>query len=189
MTQCLRGELFENAETPGADIRLVEASPYRDVLSFSAGEIVHYGHLMAPLEQAVGHVRAHEPGAAGEQDPHRAVGASRRSDGRSANQLRVFSKPSRAGTLGSQPNTSLARVMSGQRRLGSSSGRGSKTTSLGLPEIFAERSITISAISYTLISLGLPMFTGLVSVLFINRKIPSTRSSTYCTLLVWVPSP
>ena len=29
----------------------------------------------------------------------------------------------------------------------------------------------------------------LVSALFIRRKTPSIRSSTYCTLLVWVPSP
>src|SRR5918997_6898861 len=83
MAQCLWGELLENAEAPGADVLLVEASPYRDVLSFSAGEVVHDGHLVAPLEQALGHVRADEPSAAGEQDPHRVVGASRRSACRS----------------------------------------------------------------------------------------------------------
>src|ERR671916_227069 len=31
MTQCLWRELLEYAETPGADVRLVEASPFRDV--------------------------------------------------------------------------------------------------------------------------------------------------------------
>src|ERR671912_157097 len=64
MAQCLWRELLEYAGAPAADIRLVEATPYRDVLSSSAGEIVHYGHLVAPLEQAVAHVRADEAGAA-----------------------------------------------------------------------------------------------------------------------------
>src|SRR5918993_3508915 len=62
MARCLWRELLEYAGAPGADVRLVEASSLGNVLSFTAGEIVHYGHLVAPLEQTLSHVRTDEPG-------------------------------------------------------------------------------------------------------------------------------
>src|SRR5215212_11955148 len=103
----------------------------------------------------------------------------------SANHSMVRERPSLAEIFGSQPKAARAREMSGQRCLGSSCGSGLWIGLLTLPE-----SLRISpATSPTVYSVGLPMFTGRTSSLLISLKTPSTRSSTYCTLLVWLPSP
>ena len=76
MAQSLRGKLLEDMDASIANVCLVELRSIGDVPSLASREVVHYGDLMAPLEQAPSHVRADEPGTPGEQDPHRLVGAS-----------------------------------------------------------------------------------------------------------------
>src|SRR5262245_61525934 len=87
----------------------------------------------------------------------------------------VFFSPSSTGTRGSHPSTSFARVMSGLRVFGSSSGSGRYSILLRLP---VSRRI-IFANSRMVISFGLPMLTGLLNCVSISRRMPSIRSSTY----------
>ena len=90
------------------------------------------------------------------------------------NQSIVCFKPSASGILGSQSSRSLASVMSGRRRVGSSAGNGRLTNLLDEPV----NSITCSANSRMVNSVGLPMLTGPVkSSTFIMRMIASTKSS------------
>jgi len=64
-------------------------------------------------------------------------------------------------------------------------GRGAWVILAPLPE----SSKINSATSRTVYSMGLPMLTGRASPERIRQKAPSIRSSTYCRLLVWFPSP
>ncbi len=68
----------------------------------------------------------------------------------------VICRPSRSSTFGSQPSSSRARVMSGRRCFGSSTGSGLKTISDLLP-VSVDHS---SANSRMVTSFGLPMLTG-----------------------------
>jgi hypothetical protein len=76
MAQSLRGKFLEYSRASIADVHLVELRYIGDVPALAGREVVHYGDLMTPFEQAPSHVRADEPGTPGEQDPHRLVGAS-----------------------------------------------------------------------------------------------------------------
>ena len=73
--------------------------------------------------------------------------------------------PSSSATSGSQPSTCRARVMSGWRTWGSSTGSASKTISLGEPVTLS----TAFASSSSVNSSGLPMFTGRCSSLVASR--------------------
>ena len=96
----------------------------------------------------------------------RAVPGTRRSCGSDRRPARPAA-PSRAAAR--------ARVMSGRRTVGSSSGRGTCTTALPDPA-----SSQISAASSEIdTSCGLPMLTGPASVEPRSAMTPSTRSSTY----------
>src|SRR3954454_9164546 len=86
----------------------------------------------------------------------------------------VLRRPSRRSTSGSQPSRSFAREMSGWRTFGSSTGSASKTIS----ERDSVNSITVLAISSSVISFGLPMFTGSCTPDSASRIRPRTRSST-----------
>src|SRR5512143_3922458 len=88
----------------------------------------------------------------------------------------VFRKPCSSPTFGSQPRIWRARVMSGWRRCGSRALRasGTKVVPASLPAM----RLIASANSISVISLGLPMFTGRCSSDINNRTRPSTRSST-----------
>src|SRR5690606_14494261 len=96
------------------------------------------------------------------------------------NQSMVRRRPSARSTFGSQPSTARARLMSGLRTVGSSSGRGTYSSGLSEPT----RSRTSSASSVIDTSHGLPMFTGPASRECSSRTHPSTRSSTYWMDLV-----
>jgi hypothetical protein len=77
-------------------------------------------------------------------------------------------------TFGLQPSCSFAFLMSGRRRCGSSTGRGS----FMIFDDDAVSSITSSASSIIVNSAGLPILTGPSSALeeFISLTMPSTRS-------------
>src|SRR5918998_722059 len=60
-----------------------------------------------------------------------------------ANQSRVVLRPTLAGTRGSQPRAPRARVMSGQRCLGSSSGSGSKASLPAPPERWVDERVAV----------------------------------------------
>ena len=77
-------------------------------------------------------------------------------------------------TSGSQPRISRARVMSGWRTCGSSTGSASKTIS----ERDSVTSMTASASSSSVYSSGLPMLTGRWASDSISATSPRTRSST-----------
>src|ERR1035437_4564738 len=85
-----------------------------------------------------------------------------------------LASPSCKVTRGSQPNNTRAFVMSGQRRLGSSSGRARKRSSL----FDSVTSRTACAHSRIVNSFGLPMFTGRCSSERERSRMPSIRSST-----------
>src|SRR5258708_3971591 len=97
----------------------------------------------------------------------------------------VRARPSSSATSGSQPSSVRARVMSGRRCFGSSTGSSRWTISLFEP---ASRTI-VSASSSTVTSLGLPRFTGISSPRSSTARMPRTRSDTYWRLRVWEPSP
>ena len=103
----------------------------------------------------------------------------------SANHSKVLISPSRTGTRGSQPKASLAYLMSGHLRLRSSSGSGSKTSSLPLPKIL----ITISAISRTLTSKGLPIRSRGLSTKWLTKPIRNACRSAPKWCLVASPHP
>src|SRR5712692_349739 len=84
----------------------------------------------------------------------------------------VFTRPSSSGTCGSHRSTVRARVMSGWRTFGSSVGSGLWTILLFEAVIL----MIVRAISSIVVSRGLPMFTGSVSVDSISLMMPSTRS-------------
>ncbi len=86
----------------------------------------------------------------------------------------VSRRPSSRGTLGSQPSSVRARVMSGWRCFGSFWGSGWKM--IFPPPPAAAR--TASANWRMVISRGLPMFTGSVTSDSASRTSPSTRSFT-----------
>src|SRR5215212_1706391 len=167
MAERLRLEVPEGLGAPRADVGFVESGPCRDALQATQDPV-----NPAPLSQ-------------GPAPQNPCLRPADEASVRDANQVRVVARPTRAGGGGSHPSDSLARVMSGRRFWGSSSGRGFCEISLCEPE----SSMTISATSRTEYSMGLPIFTGRVSPLLISRITPSIRSSTYCRLLVWVPSP
>src|SRR5262249_12482936 len=83
--------------------------------------------------------------------------------------------PSSTSTRGSQPRSVRARVMSGCRILGSSTGSAWKTMGLALPA----RRMTRFASSRSVISCGFPRLTGSWTSDCIRRQMPSTRSDTY----------
>ena len=90
------------------------------------------------------------------------------------NQLIVLVRPSLHGTAGSQPSSSRARVVSGRRTLGSSTGRSTKAMADREPVA----AMTSRAMSSTERSSGVPMFTRVAMLLECMRKMPSTVSST-----------
>src|SRR5262249_23699501 len=140
-------------------------------------EVVDDLHLVAVGDQAVDHVRPDEPRATGDEDSH----APRRV----RNQSMVRRSPSSVSTRGSQPSSARARVMSGWRTLGSSSGSGPNTISLVEP---VTRTMRLAR-SSNVISCGLPMLTGSLTGASISRPMPSTRSSMYWKDRVCDPSP
>src|SRR5262249_38966613 len=77
----------------------------------------------------------------------------------------VLATPSRTGTFGVQPRSVHARVMSGRRTLGSSSGKSRYT----MGDLVPVNSTTISANCFTVYSSGLPIFVGSASP-FMNRR-------------------
>ena len=85
----------------------------------AGGEVVHHRHLVPGAEEGVDDVRADEAGAARDEDPHRAVPARRY-------QSIVSRSPRSTSTFGSQSSRRRARVMSGWRTLGSSTGSGNE---------------------------------------------------------------
>ena len=82
--------------------------------------------------------------------------------------------PSRRPIRGSHPSSARARVMSGQRRVGSSVGNGSKTMS----EVEPVTSRTKWASSSMVRSSGFPMLTGPVSEESSRASRPEISSST-----------
>src|SRR5262249_18432940 len=86
----------------------------------------------------------------------------------------VRPRPSSRSTLGDQPKSCFARVISGQRRVGSSSRAGR----LVIFDFEPVSRITASANSRIVRSLGFPQFTGSCSLLSKSLTMPSTRSLT-----------
>src|SRR5579859_4213849 len=101
------------------------------------------------------------------------VGAHRAMFSWSANHVTVRSRPSRRGTWGFQPSNVAARVMSGLRCTGSSSGSGTKASSEDDPVT----SRTSSASSSIVNSAGLPMLIGPVWSESSRAMKPCTSSS------------
>ncbi len=54
-----------------ADVEVIEPGPRIDVFALPRGEIVHHGHLVAPLDQSIHHVRADKARPSGNQNFHR----------------------------------------------------------------------------------------------------------------------
>ena len=63
------GEGFLDAIGVG-DVELCELRLLRDVVARPGREVVDDEHLVASLDEGVGHVRADEPGSAGHDDSH-----------------------------------------------------------------------------------------------------------------------
>src|SRR4029079_5161355 len=100
----------------------------------------------------VHHVRADEARPSRHQDLHASPSAGLKYS-------MVFLSPSPSAPCGSQPPRSFrARVMSGCRTFGSSTGRGRKTISL----LLFVSALMRSANSRMVVSIGLPQFTGLL---------------------------
>src|SRR5207302_1872426 len=103
----------------------VESDRGGHALAPAGGQIVDHVHRVTVCEQAVHDVGADETGSARDEYPH----------GRSfpLNQSTVSRRPSSVSTRGSHPSSARARVMSGWRTLGSSTGSGRNTISLREP--------------------------------------------------------
>src|SRR5881628_2024341 len=171
----LRGH--DGAELRAPDVADVQRGGRAHVGASARAEIVDDGDAMAIGEQTVHHVRTDEASASGDEDLH--APSFRR------NHSSVSRRPSSASTRGSQPRSARAREMSGWRTLGSSTGSGRNTISLWDD---VRRMIHLAR-SRSVISWGLPMFTGSWTALFISRQRPSMRSSMYWNERVWEPSP
>ncbi len=100
------------------DVELVEARSGIQVVAAAGGEVVDDDHLVARGHAGVHHVRADEARAAGHEDLHAPGGRAWRK------KSIVRRSPSSSAILGSQPRILRARVMSGCRTLGSSTGSG-----------------------------------------------------------------
>ena len=73
----LRPDLVEDGVRVGADVALVEARALGHILAAAVAQVVEDVHLVAARDQRVGHVRADEPCAAGDDGPHRLILSSR----------------------------------------------------------------------------------------------------------------
>ena len=124
LVQRASGERLENMGAATADVHFVEPALSGYVLALSAREVVNDDDLVAAGEEAFGHVRADKPGAPGKQDPH--LRRPRQcSLVRSGEPLRVLSGPREPGCAAPSLAPPWRGLCPGQRRLGSSSGRGS----------------------------------------------------------------
>src|SRR5262249_1171617 len=153
----LRGVVVQDVRMLGADqfgrlrvedVELVEARLRVQVLTLAGAQVVDHEHLVAGRQVGVDHVRADEARAAGHQDLH-AYTLSRKYP-------MVWPSPSSSPTFGSQPRIVRARLMSGWRCFGSSTGSGRKTISLDDLVSALMRSANWRIVT----SAGLPQFTG-----------------------------
>src|SRR6185503_16614130 len=135
-------------------------------------------HVVTRGEERVHHVRADEARPSRDEDLHGWATSLR-------HQSMVRVRPSSTSTLGSHLSRRRALPMSGCRTLGSSVGSGRYTISLREP---LSRAICLASWS-SVISFGLPMFTGSFTGACIRAQMPSTRSVSYVKERVWEPSP
>src|SRR5881392_1992602 len=119
------------------------------VLSLAGRQVIHHDDVVAGGHTRVDDVRADEARPARHEDLHAGCSLSRKN-------WIVRRSPSSRPMRGSQPSSFRARVMSGCRTFGSSSGSGRNTTALLLP---ASRMI-VRANSRIVTSCGFPQFTG-----------------------------
>src|SRR5262249_33639091 len=139
----------EHGVEPGAaDVAGMGPRPGVDEVGPAGAEVVDDVDLVALGQQPIDDVGADEAGASGDEHSH--------ADLRVRNHSMVSRSPSSVSTRRPQPGRVGARVMSGWRPFGSSSGRGPNTISLAEP---VTRTMRLAS-SSRVISCGLPMFTG-----------------------------